>query len=72
MVPVLHVIVPPEKHEAWLDRKVNDVDQVMELLQPIPNDAVKFHRVGTGVNSAKNQGEELVEEIDPNGSRLLV
>jgi putative SOS response-associated peptidase YedK len=66
------VIIPPEKHEAWLDRKLNDVVQVMELLQPVPEDAVKFHRVGTGVNNARNEGGELVEEVDANGSGLVV
>ena len=57
------IVIPPEIHGAWLDRKLNDPKQVMELLQPGPEDAVKFYRVGTGVNNSKNEGEQLVEEI---------
>jgi len=57
------VIVPPERQEAWLDRKLNDVDQVMGLLKPVPEDGVKFYRVSTKVNSGRSEGEELVEEV---------
>ena len=58
------VIVPPERQEAWLDRKVNDVDQVMELLKPVDGEMLKFYRVSTKVNSGRSEGSELIEPLE--------
>jgi putative SOS response-associated peptidase YedK len=54
-------LIPPERQEAWLDPKLNDPAKVMQLLQPAPADAVKFHRVSKRVNNARNEGPELAE-----------
>ncbi len=57
------VIIPPEQQEAWLDRKLNDADQVMELLKP-RDDVLKFYRVSTRVNSGRAEGRQLIEPIE--------
>jgi putative SOS response-associated peptidase YedK len=56
-------VMPPERCAEWLDRTVTDPDRVMSLLQPVPNDALAFHRVSTRVSSARNDGPELIEPV---------
>jgi putative SOS response-associated peptidase YedK len=56
-------LLPPDRTERWLDKNLTDTGTAMELLQPIPNDAVAFHRVGTRVSNARNEGAELIEPI---------
>ena len=57
-------VLTPDRYDPWLDRGVTDAEQVMKLLQPIPDDALAFHRVSTRVRSANNQGPELTEPIN--------
>ena len=44
--------------------KMGDPNQVMELLQPVPDEALKFYRGSTKVNSGRNQGEGLIEAVE--------
>jgi putative SOS response-associated peptidase YedK len=62
------MVIPRDKQDAWLDRKLNDANRVMELLASAPEDALKFHRVGTAVNNSRNEGEGLVQAVDEVGS----
>jgi putative SOS response-associated peptidase YedK len=57
-------IVTPDRYDVWLDRGVTAAEQVMKLLQSVPEDALSFHRVSTRVSSAKNQGADLMEPIN--------
>ena len=52
------------KAHQWLDRNLTDTDKVMELLQPNNDDAIAFHRVGSRVSNARNQGGDLIEPVD--------
>ena len=56
-------ILTPDLYDPWLDRAVTDPDDVMKLLQPVPDDALAFHRVSTRVSSARNEGADLIEPI---------
>jgi len=56
-------VLTPEQYDSWLDRKLVDPEQVMNLLQPAPNDALRFHQVSTRVSTARNEGPELIEPI---------
>lgn len=47
----------------WLDRGLTVTDKVMEILQPNPDDSIAFHRVGTRVSNARNQGADLIEAV---------
>lgn len=61
--PVHHrmpVIIPPDAIDAWLDPENRDVD---ELLRPYPDDTMRWYRVSDAVNSAANDGPELVEAL---------
>jgi putative SOS response-associated peptidase YedK len=53
----------PDRYNPWLDRAVTGADDVMKLLQPVPDDALAFHRVSTRVSSARNEGADLIEPI---------
>jgi putative SOS response-associated peptidase YedK len=57
-------VLTPDRYDPWLDRAVTDPDHVLKLLQPVPDDALAFHRVSTRVSSARNEGPELIEAID--------
>jgi putative SOS response-associated peptidase YedK len=48
----------------WPDRNLNDAGKARGLLQPNPEDAIAFHRVGSRVSNARNQGAELIEALD--------
>ena len=54
----------PDHYDPWLDRAVTDADQVMKLLQPVPDNALAFHRVSTRVSSARNDGPDLIAPIE--------
>ena len=56
-------VLPMDRAERWLDRKMTDAARAMELLQPNPEDAVAFYRVSTLVSNARNQGAELIEAL---------
>jgi putative SOS response-associated peptidase YedK len=57
-------VMTPDRFDAWLDRKSTSAAQVMELLQPVPDDALAFHRVSTRVSNARNDGAELIAPVD--------
>ncbi len=59
------VILPPSAWETWLSPEQQDVDALGKLLVPAPNELITFHPVSTEVNSVRNKGEHLVEEVDP-------
>lgn len=56
-------ILPPDRAEQWLDRKLTDASVAMKLLQPNPDNAITFHRVSTRVSNARNQGADLIEAV---------
>ncbi len=56
-------VLPADRAEQWLDRDLTDADKVTELLQPNPDDSIAFHRVGTRVSNARNQGAELIKAV---------
>ena len=56
-------VLPPDRAEQWLDRSVTDAGKAMDLLLPNPEDAVAFHRIGTRVSNARNQGADLIEAV---------
>ena len=65
LVSSLHhrmAVVLDENEEAtWL---TGDVDEVEQLLDPYPDDAMEAYPVSTQVNSPANDGPALVEEVE--------
>jgi putative SOS response-associated peptidase YedK len=56
-------VLSSDRAEQWLDRRLTDAGKAMELLQPNPDDAIAFHRVGIRVSNARNQGPELIAPV---------
>jgi putative SOS response-associated peptidase YedK len=59
------VILPPEAWAEWLDPTLHDTDRLGRLLVPAPDAVIAMHPVSTEVNSVRNKGPHLVDEIDP-------
>ena len=58
------VVLPPEAWDAWLDRENDDVDALVKLLRPAPDDLLELYPVSTDVNSVRNNGEQLVMPLE--------
>jgi len=54
------VVLPESAWERWLDPEEDDVDALAELLRPAPDDWFELWPVAPLVNSAANNGPELV------------
>jgi putative SOS response-associated peptidase YedK len=59
------VILPESDWDRWLDPNSTDVAAFFPLLQPAPDDMLEAIPVGKLVNSARNEGPELVGPIGP-------
>jgi putative SOS response-associated peptidase YedK len=56
------VIIAPEDYARWLDPNA-DQGSIAGMLAPFPSELMRAHAVGTRVNSAKNDGPELLEPV---------
>jgi putative SOS response-associated peptidase YedK len=65
----VHVRMPvvlSELHwDNWLDPNLTDPTSLLPLLRPAPEDLLEAIPVGPLVNSARNQGRELVQAVGP-------
>ena len=57
------VILPREMEEFWLDGSVEDPDVLGSVLIPYADDAMDTYEVSTLVNSAVNNGPEVIARI---------
>ena len=57
------VRVAPDGWDAWLDPANHDVDALLALLQARPSVRLRARPVGSRVNSARNDGPDLVEVL---------
>jgi putative SOS response-associated peptidase YedK len=58
------VIMPPETHNLWLNEESRAAD-LKELLVPFPASEMSSQAVSRDVNDVKNDGEQLLEPVDP-------
>jgi putative SOS response-associated peptidase YedK len=59
------VILAEFDWDRWLDPTLTDATSLFELLAPARDDLLEAIPVGSGVNSARNQGRALVEAVGP-------
>ncbi len=59
------VMLPRSAWDEWLSADEHDTDLLGRLLVPAPSELITFHAVSTEVNSARNRGEHLLDEVDP-------
>ena len=57
------VILPPSSWDAWLDRDNRDTGELERLLVPAPSGLLRIHPVSRAVNSVRNNGPHLIEEV---------
>ena len=57
------VVLPRELEELWLDRSINDPGALGSVLTPYLDDAMETYEVSTLVNSAANDGPEVIEAV---------
>jgi putative SOS response-associated peptidase YedK len=59
------VILSELDWDRWLDPAIEDIASFMLLLGPARDDLLEAIPVGPRVNSARNQGPELIEAVGP-------
>lgn len=57
------VVLSKKAEKVWLDPKVQDVEELGQLLQPYDSKEMEAYEVSQAVNSPKNNGPELIEKI---------
>jgi putative SOS response-associated peptidase YedK len=67
------IILPPSAWATWLSPEEHDTEALGKFLVPAPNELITFHPVSTDVNSVRNNGEHLPDQVDPvaDDGRLL-
>lgn len=59
------VVLPSDAWGTWLDREHDDVDHLGRLLVPCPAELTVLRPVSTLVSNVRNDGPELMDEVDP-------
>lgn len=62
--PRMPAMLPPDAWDVWLDPSEGDADRLQGLLAPRLPDGLETYVVSTRVNSARNEGEELVQPAE--------
>lgn len=62
--PRMPLLLPPDRWDAWLDPARTDPDDLRALLVPPPSGLMRAHPVPTDVSNVRNNGPELVTELD--------
>ncbi|SHL22450.1 SOS response-associated peptidase [Streptomyces yunnanensis] len=62
--PRMPLVLPPDRWDAWLDPARTDPDDLRALLSPPPPGLMRAHPVPTGVSNVRNNGPELVTELE--------
>ncbi len=57
------VVLPRDMEAFWLDPDVEDPDVLASALTPHPDEAMKVYEVSELVNSAANDGPEIIEPL---------
>jgi putative SOS response-associated peptidase YedK len=58
------VVLEEREWDRWLDPDAADIDGLTRLLRPAADELLVAYAVGTAVNSADNDGPELVERVE--------
>jgi putative SOS response-associated peptidase YedK len=62
------VILHADDYDLWLDEDVQKRELLKDLLRPYPAKEMISHPVSTAINSARNQGETLIERMAVNSA----
>ncbi|MEV6318781.1 SOS response-associated peptidase [Streptomyces sp. NPDC051776] len=62
--PRMPLVLPPDRWAAWLDPSRTDPDDLRALLAPPPPGMMRAYPVSTDVSNVRNNGPELLEELE--------
>ncbi|MFI7321126.1 SOS response-associated peptidase [Streptomyces venezuelae] len=62
--PRMPLMLTPDRWDAWLDPSRTDVDDLRTLLEPPPHGLMRAFPVSTAVSNVRNNGPELLKELD--------
>ncbi|CAM5411013.1 hypothetical protein SABIM44S_01765 [Streptomyces abikoensis] len=62
--PRMPLVLPPDRWAAWLDPGRTDPEELRGLLAPPPAGSVRAYPVTTAVSDVRNNGPELVKELE--------
>ena len=65
--------LPVNRWDAWLDPKLNSVEEIQKLMELAePAKRLRAHPVSTRVNATRNNGADLISEIDVSEPNTLL
>ncbi|MFF3640218.1 SOS response-associated peptidase [Streptomyces sp. NPDC002564] len=62
--PRMPLMLTPDRWDAWLDPSRTDVEDLRTLLEPPPHGLLRAYPVSTAVSNVRNNGPELLKELD--------
>lgn len=62
--PRMPLMLTPDKWDAWLDPSRTELDSLLPLLDPPPTGLMRAYPVGTAVSNVRNNGPELLTELE--------
>ncbi|MER6994126.1 SOS response-associated peptidase [Streptomyces sp. NPDC000410] len=62
--PRMPLMLTQDRWDAWLDPARTDVDELRGLLAPPPHGLMRAYPVATAVSNVRNNGPELLEELE--------
>lgn len=58
-------MLPKDQESMWLEKDMSTED-LLKLIQPLPDDQLAYYPVSDKVNKVSENSPELIEQIDPN------
>lgn len=62
--PRMPLMLTPDRWDAWLDPRTTGVERLRGLLEPPPGGLLRAYPVSTAASSVRNNGPELLAELD--------
>ncbi|WP_306334969.1 SOS response-associated peptidase [Streptomyces sp. KL118A] len=62
--PRMPLMLTPDRWDAWLDPSRTDVEDLRGLLEPPPHGLMRAYPVSTAVSNVRNNGPELLKELE--------
>ncbi|WP_415951941.1 SOS response-associated peptidase [Streptomyces sp. KLOTTS4A1] len=62
--PRMPLMLTPDRWDAWLDPARTDMDELRPLLDPPPEGLMRAYPVSTAVSNVRNNGPELLKELE--------
>ncbi|MGW2783383.1 SOS response-associated peptidase [Streptomyces populi] len=62
--PRMPLMLTPDRWDSWLDPSRTDPDEVRDLLAPPPTGLMRAYPVSTAVSNVRNNGAELLRELE--------